>query len=82
MRGLIDGGVVCVESDALIRWLRVFPVNPGDHSPETLRSIFLTSLQALKRDKVRVLYLHAPDRSVPFEDTVREINALYKEGRL
>ncbi|OJA19878.1 hypothetical protein AZE42_12800 [Rhizopogon vesiculosus] len=60
---------------------KVWPVNPGDHSPEKLRSIFLTSLQHLKHN-VRVLYLHAPDRSVPFEDTVREINNLYKEGRL
>ncbi|OAX42717.1 Aldo/keto reductase [Rhizopogon vinicolor AM-OR11-026] len=58
---------------------KVWPVNPGDHSPEKLRSIFLTSLQYLKHN-VRVLYLHAPDRSVPFEDTVREINNLYKEG--
>ncbi|KAG2051718.1 Aldo/keto reductase [Suillus hirtellus] len=60
---------------------KVYPVTPGDHSPPTLRSIFLTSLRSLKRDKVRVLYLHAPDRSVPFEDTVREINKLYTEGR-
>ncbi|KAF8837488.1 Aldo/keto reductase [Paxillus ammoniavirescens] len=60
---------------------KVYPVNPGDHSPENLRNTFLTSLKYLKREKVRVLYLHAPDRSVPFEDTVREINNLYKEGR-
>ena len=69
-----------------IRWLisvsRVYPVKPGDHSPETLRNTFLTSLQYLKRDRVRVLYLHAPDRSVPFQDTVREVNNLYKEGKL
>ena len=61
---------------------RVYPVKPGDHSPENLRNTFLTSLQYLKRDKVRVLYLHAPDRSVPFQDTVREVNNLYKEGKL
>lgn len=30
--------------------------------------------------KVRVFYLHAPDRSVPFEETLREVNELYKEG--
>jgi aflatoxin B1 aldehyde reductase len=66
----------------LICWRRVYPVTPGDHSPHALRSIFNTSLQSLKRDKVRVLYLHAPDRSVPFQDTVREINKLYTEGRL
>lgn len=62
--------------------LRVYPFKPGDHSPENLRNTFLTSLKYLKRDKVRVLYLHAPDRSVPFEDTVREINNLYREGKL
>ncbi|KAH7905774.1 NADP-dependent oxidoreductase domain-containing protein [Hygrophoropsis aurantiaca] len=60
---------------------KVYPVNPGAHSPEALRSNFLTSLQVLKRDKVRVFYLHAPDRSVPFEDTVREVNKLYQEGK-
>ncbi|THH05376.1 hypothetical protein EW145_g4847 [Phellinidium pouzarii] len=60
---------------------RVFPVNPGDHHPAKLRATFKTSLEKLSRSKVRVLYLHAPDRSIAFEDTLREINALYNEGR-
>jgi aflatoxin B1 aldehyde reductase len=30
---------------------------------------------------VDIFYLHAPDRSVPFEDTMREVNEFYKEGR-
>ncbi|KAH7926385.1 Aldo/keto reductase [Leucogyrophana mollusca] len=60
---------------------KVYPVNAGDHKPEALRSTFLKSLEYLKRDKVRVLYLHAPDRSVAFEDTAREVNKLYQEGR-
>ncbi|KAF9223935.1 Aldo/keto reductase [Gyrodon lividus] len=60
---------------------KVYPNNPGDHSPENLRNTFLTCLKYLKREKARVLYLHAPDRSVPFEDTVREINNLYQEGK-
>ncbi|KAF8921351.1 NADP-dependent oxidoreductase domain-containing protein [Mucidula mucida] len=59
---------------------KVMPREPGDHLPEKLRSTFLTSLEALKRSKVRVLYLHAPDRSVPFEDTLKEVDKLYKEG--
>jgi len=59
---------------------RVYPVKPGDHAPEALRAIFETSLKTLNRPKVRVLYLHAPDRSVPFEATLREVNALYDEG--
>lgn len=62
--------------------LRVYPVNPGDHSPEKLRAIFETSLKTLSPHKVRVLYLHAPDRSTPFEDTLREINKLHEEKLL
>jgi len=59
---------------------KVYPVKPGDHSPEALRSIFITSLKCLNRTKSRVLYLHPPDRSVPFENSLREVNELYKEG--
>ncbi|KIJ61762.1 hypothetical protein HYDPIDRAFT_42465 [Hydnomerulius pinastri MD-312] len=60
---------------------KVYPNYPGAHSPENLRTSFLTSLQTLKRDQVRVFYLHAPDRSVPFEVTVAEVNKLYEEGK-
>ncbi|KDQ60873.1 hypothetical protein JAAARDRAFT_31870 [Jaapia argillacea MUCL 33604] len=59
---------------------KVYPYKPGVHEPSSLRSHFLASLKALNRKKVRVFYLHAPDRSVPFEDTVREVNKLYQEG--
>ncbi|THU78635.1 Aldo/keto reductase [Dendrothele bispora CBS 962.96] len=59
---------------------KVMPVRPGDHAPAALRSTFMTSLRALNRSKVRVLYLHAPDRNVPFEETLSEINNLYREG--
>ncbi|QRW14588.1 aldo/keto reductase family protein [Ceratobasidium sp. AG-Ba] len=60
---------------------KVFPFEPGMHSPERLRAKFMECLQKLKREKVRIFYLHAPDRSVPFEDTLGEIDKLYKEGR-
>ncbi|KAF8894573.1 Aldo keto reductase [Infundibulicybe gibba] len=60
---------------------KVYPVKPGDHAPSALRATFLTSLGYLKREKARVLYLHAPDRSVPFEETLGEINKLFEEGR-
>ncbi|KAF7294976.1 GTP binding [Mycena indigotica] len=59
---------------------KVYPVKAGDHKPENLRATFFTSLKALNRKKVRVLYLHAPDRSVPFEETLEEMNKLYNEG--
>jgi aryl-alcohol dehydrogenase-like predicted oxidoreductase len=57
-------------------------VTPGDHSPEALRRTFGISLKKLAPLKVRVLYLHAPDRSVPFEDTLREVDKIHKEGLL
>ncbi|KAH9842788.1 Aldo/keto reductase [Rhodofomes roseus] len=66
-------------SDATVD-TKVYPSNPGDHSPEKLRAIFQTSLKLLSPLKSRVLYLHAPDRSVPFEETLHEVNELYKQG--
>jgi len=60
---------------------KVFPGKPGDHNPTNLRRIFVDgSLKVLSPHKVRVLYLHAPDRSVPYEETVAEVDKLHKEG--
>ncbi|KAJ7464705.1 NADP-dependent oxidoreductase domain-containing protein [Mycena galericulata] len=50
------------------------------HSPTDLRTGLKQSLAALKTDKLDILYLHSPDRSVPYEDTLREINKIYTEG--
>ncbi|KAH9982097.1 aflatoxin B1-aldehyde reductase [Lactifluus volemus] len=41
---------------------KIFPVKPGDHSAAD-------SVTALNGVKIRTLYLHKPDRSVPFEET-------------
>lgn len=30
--------------------------------------------------KIDMWYLHAPDRSVPYEVTMKAVNELYKEG--
>jgi aflatoxin B1 aldehyde reductase len=38
------------------------------------------SLKAMNRSSVDIYYLHAPDRSVPFEETAESINDLYKRG--
>jgi aflatoxin B1 aldehyde reductase len=48
--------------------------------PEDVRKGLMQSLQALKCTKIDMFYLHGPDRNTPFEDTLREVNALYKEG--
>lgn len=50
------------------------------HSPEHLRINLLASLKALKADSIDLWYLHGPDRSTPFEVTMKGVNDLYKEG--
>ncbi|KAJ7861872.1 NADP-dependent oxidoreductase domain-containing protein [Mycena leptocephala] len=59
---------------------KIYPIQPGAHAPENLRRAVKESVKALGPHKINVLYLHVPDRSVPFVDTAREINELHKEG--
>ncbi|KAJ8587980.1 Aldo/keto reductase [Rhizopogon salebrosus TDB-379] len=61
------------------------PVEEGeslvsDHSPEGLRQNLMASLKALNTDKVDMWYLHGPDRTIPYEVTLKAVNDLYKEG--
>ena len=58
----------------------LFPNVVTNHSPEHLREALKRSLISLKTDKVEMWYLHAPDRSTPYETTLREVNNLHKEG--
>ena len=60
---------------------KVYPSEAGMHKPERLRHIFETSLRELGQQSVEIFYLHAPDRSVPFEETLEEINQLHQEGK-
>eukprot|EP01119_Soliformovum_irregulare_P014039 TRINITY_DN3798_c0_g1_i1.p1 TRINITY_DN3798_c0_g1~~TRINITY_DN3798_c0_g1_i1.p1 ORF type:complete len:327 (-),score=96.64 TRINITY_DN3798_c0_g1_i1:39-1019(-) len=52
----------------------------GSHSPEKIRESAQQSLAALQVKKVHVLYLHAPDRSIPLESVLDTMNQLYTEG--
>ena len=60
---------------------KVYPMQPGQHKPEAIKEQFNISLKELKTDCVDVFYLHAADRSVPFEETLRALNELHKEGK-
>lgn len=60
---------------------KCYPVQPGDHSPEKLRASLEKSLKELGAESVDIFYLHAPDRSVPFEDTLKTADELFKEGK-
>jgi len=56
--------------------------NPaGAHTPEKIAESVEESLRELKTNKVHILYLHAPDRSVPLETVLAAVNEEYKKGR-
>ena len=51
-------------------------------SPEQLRAKVQASLAALKRDKIDLLYLHAPDSGTSIEETLAEVHRLHSEGKI
>jgi pyridoxine 4-dehydrogenase len=63
-------------------------VRPGpDHwnreaRPEHLRKACEASLQRLRRDRIDVYQLHAPDPKVPLEDSIGELVRLKGEGKI
>ena len=58
-----------------------YPSEPGQHAPEKIRAALETSLKELRTDCVDIYYLHAADRSIPFEETLAEVDKLHKEGK-
>jgi aflatoxin B1 aldehyde reductase len=50
-------------------------------TPDNMRSGLEDSLKALGSDSVDLWYLHAPDRTVPIDDTLKAVNDLFKQGR-
>ncbi len=46
-----------------------------------LRKQFETSLHKVETVYIDIFYVHAPDRSVSFTDTMREVSEMYKEGK-
>ncbi|KAL4253807.1 NADP-dependent oxidoreductase domain superfamily protein [Abortiporus biennis] len=60
---------------------KVFPLAPGDLEPQKLIASFEKSRTELGPNvKIRVFYLHAPDRATPFADQLKAVNDLYKQG--
>ncbi|KAJ8503633.1 hypothetical protein ONZ45_g10685 [Pleurotus djamor] len=61
---------------------KLFPLKAFglSHSPEDLRKYLMASKKSLNTDCLELWYLHAPDRSFPYEETMKVVNDLYKEG--
>jgi aflatoxin B1 aldehyde reductase len=58
-----------------------YPLSPGSHAPANIRKDLMTSLSELGTERVDIFYLHTADRSVPFAETLEEVNRMYCEGR-
>ncbi|KAJ3051122.1 hypothetical protein HK097_007907 [Rhizophlyctis rosea] len=54
---------------------------PQAQSKENLPQALKTSFEALGVEKVNIYYLHSPDLTTPFAETLAAINDLYKQGR-
>lgn len=61
---------------------KVYPYQPGVHKPDRLKEHANTSFKELGADgPVDIFYLHAPDHSVPFVETLEAVNEMHKEGK-
>lgn len=57
------------------------PWTDGGLQPGSVRHQLETSLRRLKTERVALFYLHAPDNRTPVEDTLRECQQLFVEGK-
>ncbi|KAF8610222.1 Aldo/keto reductase [Ceratobasidium sp. AG-I] len=74
-------GEVGWQKRGLIVETKFYPHGAIKHTVEGLREQLAKSLAALKADKIELFYLHAPDRTTPFEETFKAVNELHKEGK-
>ncbi|KXS96610.1 hypothetical protein AC578_10436 [Pseudocercospora eumusae] len=58
-----------------------YPQKRGDNTKATLKKNFEKSLAELGTSHVDIFYLHAPDRSVPFEETLEACHDLHQAGK-
>jgi aflatoxin B1 aldehyde reductase len=60
---------------------KVNPWGANTLEPENLTAQATLSMSRLQADAVDIMYLHAPDHTIPIEDTLRAMNALHKKGK-
>jgi aflatoxin B1 aldehyde reductase len=58
-----------------------YPHNPGEHAAPVIKKQLEKSLSELGCEKVDTFYLHAPDRTVSFKETLQACNELYNAGK-
>lgn len=58
-----------------------YPNEKGAHKAEIVKAKLDESLRELGTDCVDIFYLHAADRSTPFEETLEACDDMHKEGK-
>ncbi|PYI02622.1 Aldo/keto reductase [Aspergillus sclerotiicarbonarius CBS 121057] len=58
-----------------------YPVGAGSHQPEVLETKLNESLRELGTDSVDLYYLHGPDRTTPYADTLQALDKLHRQGK-
>lgn len=53
----------------------------GAHTRDKIAQSIDDSLEALKVSQVDIMYLHQPNRTVPFEETAKAMDKAYREGK-
>lgn len=53
----------------------------GAHTRDKIAQSIDDSLEALKVSQVDIMYLHQPNRTVPFEETAEAMDKAYREGK-
>ena len=60
---------------------KVVSFSPGSHARDKILESVDSSLESLKVPAVNIEYLHVPDRTTPFEETVKALNDAYEAGK-
>ncbi|KAI9148892.1 aflatoxin B1 aldehyde reductase member 2 [Paramyrothecium foliicola] len=60
---------------------KIMPTQPGAHSAEKLPPAWDVSLSKLGVEATDIFYLHAPDRSVSYEETLEAVDKMYRAGK-
>jgi aflatoxin B1 aldehyde reductase len=58
-----------------------YPYTAGQHAGRIVKQQLEKSLSELGSESVDIFYLHAPDRTVPFEETLDACNELFQAGK-
>lgn len=58
-----------------------YPAKAGEHKAEKVEEALNKSLAELGTDSIDIFYLHAADRSLPFQEPLRKVDELYRQGK-